>query len=287
MTTDFNFYLNTQGLRGRKGEKGSDGFAPVIEVNENTLNTFTLKITTADGSFITSNLRGSIISNAGSGTVLGYDRLTDTIYLTDFPTANTTQFGAVRLATETESNFGDGDGVMTASDVGDYVAGNLFSYLLQGSGIALSHDGETGLITVSISPTYLPSKLSGTSGISVLGDTTTGDCVIGIMGTYLPSKINAGTGISLTKNTSTGEVTISSNVEAMSNYNTLINKPTINGVTLQGNLTSEDLNITATADYVDLTNKPTINGVTIVGDLTSSDLNISAGIEVYYEDISE
>lgn len=257
MTTDFNFYLNTQGLRGRKGERGVDGFAPVIEVNENTLNTFTLKITTADGAFITPNLRGSIISNAGSGTVLGYDRLTDTIYLTDFPTANTTQFGAVRLATETESNSGSGDGVMTAGDVGDYVAGNLFSFLLAGSGIVLTRDQDTGLITVAISPSYLPSKLI------------------------------AGNGITLTKDTSTGEVIIASNTEAMSNYNTLINKPTINGVTLQGNLTSEDLNITATADYVDLTNKPTINGVTIVGDLTSSDLNISAGVEVYYENMSE
>ena len=40
-----------------------------------------------------------------------------------------------------------------------------------------------------------------------------------------------------------------------------------------------------TSDYNDLTNKPSINGVTLQGALTSSDLSITAGVAVEYEDI--
>ena len=70
-----------------------------------------------------------------------------------------------------------------------------------------------------------------------------------------------------------------------SDYNDLTNKPSINGVTLQGALTSSDLNLSS--DYDDLTDKPSINGVTLQGALTSSDLNITAGIAVEYEGIEE
>ena len=60
-------------------------------------------------------------------------------------------------------------------------------------------------------------------------------------------------------------------------YNEQSNKPSINGVTLQGNKTSADLNInTGTNNYSSLTNKPSINGVTLQGNKTSSDLKITA-----------
>ena len=92
------------------------------------------------------------------------------------------------------------------------------------------------------------------------------------------------------------------------NYNDLTNKPQINGVTLQGNKTTSNLNISyndltnkptipsktsdltndsnfvtsselatvaTTGSYNDLTNKPQINGVTLQGNKTTSNLNIS------------
>ena len=60
-------------------------------------------------------------------------------------------------------------------------------------------------------------------------------------------------------------------------YNEQSNKPSINGVTLQGNKTTADLNInTGTNNYSSLTNKPSINGVTLQGNKTSADLNITA-----------
>ena len=37
-----------------------------------------------------------------------------------------------------------------------------------------------------------------------------------------------------------------------------------------------------TTNYEELSNKPSINGVTLQGNLTSADLNLSA-VEVYYE----
>ena len=54
-------------------------------------------------------------------------------------------------------------------------------------------------------------------------------------------------------------------------YNDLKNKPTINNIVLQGNITTEELGLT---NYGNLTNKPSINGIELVGDVTSADLGI-------------
>ena len=61
------------------------------------------------------------------------------------------------------------------------------------------------------------------------------------------------------------------------NYNELDNKPSINGVVLQGNKTTEDLLIETggTDDYLELNNKPKINSVTLRGDVSSASLQIS------------
>lgn len=96
-------------------------------------------------------------------------------------------------------------------------------------------------------------------------------------------------------------VKLDSYTGAIDDYNLLINKPTIDGVTLEGNLTSEDLGlvksydelndrpsldgITITGDmsytdfglvksYDELSNRPSIDGVTLTGDMTSADLGL-------------
>ena len=56
------------------------------------------------------------------------------------------------------------------------------------------------------------------------------------------------------------------------NYNLLENKPTINGVTLVGNLTSEQLGLDYNYNFA--LNKPSINGVTLVGNKSLTDLGI-------------
>lgn len=69
------------------------------------------------------------------------------------------------------------------------------------------------------------------------------------------------------------------------NYNLLKNKPSINGVTLIGNKTSEDLHINSeggggggTTNYNDLENKPKINDVILQDELSLHSLGIQAEI---------
>lgn len=56
-----------------------------------------------------------------------------------------------------------------------------------------------------------------------------------------------------------------------SNYNSLSNKPKINGVVLKGNKTAADLGLDS---YNNLNNKPSINNVTLSGNKTSADLGL-------------
>lgn len=68
------------------------------------------------------------------------------------------------------------------------------------------------------------------------------------------------------------------------NYNKLTNKPTLNGVTIEGDKTSEDYHIETggggggTTDYNDLENKPQINDVTLSGNKSLDALGIQAKI---------
>ena len=93
------------------------------------------------------------------------------------------------------------------------------------------------------------------------------------------------------------------------NYNNLINKPSINGVDLIGNKTSSQLGIRdvpaiieaddgkvltaasdgsyswqvipeGTTDYTDLSNKPQINDVTLIGNVSLSDLGAAAASDI-------
>lgn len=55
------------------------------------------------------------------------------------------------------------------------------------------------------------------------------------------------------------------------NYNMLENKPSINGVTLEGNINATQLGLD---NYNYLLNKPAINGITLLGNKTLTDLGI-------------
>lgn len=69
-------------------------------------------------------------------------------------------------------------------------------------------------------------------------------------------------------------------------YNNLKNKPSINGVTLEGNKTSSDLHIEGggggggTSNYNDLENKPQINDITLSGNKSLDDLGIQEKINL-------
>lgn len=63
------------------------------------------------------------------------------------------------------------------------------------------------------------------------------------------------------------------------NYELATNKPSINGVELVGNKTTEELGIKASSDYNDLPNKPSINGVELTGDKTTEELGIEVDVD--------
>lgn len=65
------------------------------------------------------------------------------------------------------------------------------------------------------------------------------------------------------------------------NYNSLTNKPSINGVTLSGDKSLSELGIPTS--YTDLSNKPSINGTTLSGNKSLSDL----GIPTTYGELSD
>lgn len=69
-----------------------------------------------------------------------------------------------------------------------------------------------------------------------------------------------------------------------SDYNALSNKPSINGVTVTGDKSSEDYEIyPGTMDYNELLNKPSINGYELIGDQTADELNVGGYNNVQYE----
>ena len=67
-------------------------------------------------------------------------------------------------------------------------------------------------------------------------------------------------------------------------YNNAYNKPTLNGVVIEGNKTSEDYHIKGggggTGNYNDLENKPKINGVELSGNKSSSNLRLQEELPV-------
>jgi len=86
MSSNFNFYINRQGARGRQGIQGEQGFSPVITVNKNTASEYTLNIETIDGVFETENLKSTPLNYiAGAGNYVMYDPSTQQIYNSDVP----------------------------------------------------------------------------------------------------------------------------------------------------------------------------------------------------------
>ena len=77
--------------------------------------------------------------------------------------------------------------------------------------------------------------------------------------------------IGIKDNRSVYEIDVLSN----NDYNKSINKPSINGVVLEGNKTTEELGIEANNNYENAINKPSVNGVELSGNKTTEDLGIT------------
>lgn len=116
---NFNFFLNRQGIQGRKGEKGDTGFSPTISVGTDTLDEYKLIIANESNSFETPNLRGNINIQDNGGTYLRYDTETKQISAQSIDAATADTLGGVRLSTEADIVEMGAGSVVTPSDVAD------------------------------------------------------------------------------------------------------------------------------------------------------------------------
>lgn len=96
---DFKFYLNRQGVRGQRGEKGDTGFSPIITEKINTKEEYILHIQneTDDTSFDTPNLKEGLIPEDMGGTYVRLNRETRNQYYGDIDEATETTKGVVKL----------------------------------------------------------------------------------------------------------------------------------------------------------------------------------------------
>lgn len=156
---NFNFFLNRQGIQGRKGEKGDTGFSPTISVGTDTLDEYKLIIANESNSFETPNLRGNINIQDNGGTYLRYDTETKQISAQSIDAATADTLGGVRLSTEADIVEMGADSVVTPSDVAD-----ALPLYLEGEGaVTITQDELTSKtkIKVDVSPVNdLESRMS-------------------------------------------------------------------------------------------------------------------------------
>lgn len=114
---DFKFYLNRQGVRGQRGEKGDTGFSPLITEKTNTKEEYVLHIQneTDDASFDTPNLKEGLVPEDMGGTYVRLNRETGNQYYGDIDEATETTKGVVKLEPdETVLTPTSGTSVITA-----------------------------------------------------------------------------------------------------------------------------------------------------------------------------
>ena len=158
---DFNFYINRQGIQGRKGDKGETGFSPVISVGTDTPNEYKLIIANESNSFETPNLRGNINVLDNGGTYLRYDAETQQISAQGLDAATSTNVGGVLMSTDADiEGMGDGS-VITPADLAD-----ALPIYLQGEGaVTITQDEETSKTKINVdlsSVDSLASRVSAT-----------------------------------------------------------------------------------------------------------------------------
>ena len=144
---DFNFYLNRQGIQGRKGDKGDAGFTPTISVSEQTLNSYKLKITNEYNEFETPNLIGNLGVTDNGGTYLRYNPATGAVSTGEIDGATTEVVGGVRKSTDTDLTNLSADTVVTPANVAD-----MLSLLLEAGtdNVTITQDEATSKTKISV-----------------------------------------------------------------------------------------------------------------------------------------
>ena len=144
---DFNFYLNRQGIQGRKGDKGDAGFTPTISVSEQTLNSYKLKITNEYNEFETPNLIGNLGVTDNGGTYLRYNPATGAVSTGEIDGATTEVVGGVRKSTDADLTNLSADTVVTPANVAD-----MLPLLLEAGtdNVTITQDEATSKTKISV-----------------------------------------------------------------------------------------------------------------------------------------
>lgn len=126
---DFRFYLNQQGIRGQKGEKGDTGFSPSIVEEVNTLTDYRLKIINEFDEFVTDNLRGSDYFDITdpNGTYLRFDKETGRAYTGALDQATSEAVGGARLASTSDMEAFSENTIVTPALFADSLANLIVS----------------------------------------------------------------------------------------------------------------------------------------------------------------
>lgn len=272
MSSNFNFYVNRQGVQGQRGAKGEQGFSPVISVESQTANEYILRVENEDGSFLSPNLRGNAIENSG-GTYIRFNPETEQMYTGYMDAATTEQAGAVRMGTyEDLVAGGSEDLVPNVADVHDFVQNSIGDI----SGFVTTEQFNTYTSNTAITLNNLSNNKLDTSTFDSFANSTSS--ALSTLDTEkldftdLANSLVEGSNITLTKDTVNKTITISSSgaPQVQANWNEadstspsfIQNKPTLG--TMAGEAASDytptaDLaEVATTGDYSDLTNKPTI-----------------------------
>ena len=165
--SDFNFFLNRQGIQGRKGDKGDAGFTPTISVSEQTLNSYKLKITNEYNEFETPNLIGNLGVTDNGGTYLRYDPATGTVSTGEIDGATTEVVGGVRKSTDADLTNLSADTAVTPANVAD-----MLPLLLEAGtdNVIITQDEATSKTKISVEGG------SGSGDVTAAGDNRfTGD----------------------------------------------------------------------------------------------------------------
>ena len=144
---DFNFYLNRQGIQGRKGDKGDAGFTPTISVSEQTLNSYKLKITNEYNEFETPNLIGNLGVTDNGGTYLRYNPTSGTVSTGEIDGATTEVVGGVRKSTDADLTNLSADTAVTPANVAD-----MLPLLLEAGtdNVTITQDEATSKTKISV-----------------------------------------------------------------------------------------------------------------------------------------
>lgn len=151
---DFKWYLNRQGIQGRKGDKGEQGFSPIISEGINDADEYTLLVTNENNTFETPNLRGNfVINDDGVNSTVLYDRENNKLRTGEPVQATTEQLGAMVVASPEDFETINGNGKAVTVD---NLVDNFTKIVGSSDGtVIITQDAETSKIDLKAKGTEI------------------------------------------------------------------------------------------------------------------------------------